>query len=68
MTLDSTVEYTIDKFYTKLQKPKEAIIRFTCNDMVLDVNSQAKLKDLQINSNSVIYAIKNPNFDNIKFQ
>jgi len=68
VTLDSTVQYAIDKFYTKLQKPKEAINRFTVNNMVLDINSQVKLKDLQINSNSVIYAIKNPNFDQIKFE
>ena len=68
VTLDSTVQYAIDKFYTKLQKPKEAIIKFTINNMDLDVNSQDKLKDLQINANSIIYAIKNPNFDNIKFQ
>jgi hypothetical protein len=68
VTLDSTVQYAIDKFYTKLQKPKEAIIKFTFNNMELDVNSQAKLKDLQINANSIIHAIKNPNFDNIKFQ
>ena len=68
VTLDSTVQYAIDKFYTKLQKPKEAINRFTFNNMVLDINSQVKLKDLQINSNSVIYAIKNPNFDQIKFE
>ena len=68
VTLDSTVQYAIDKFYTKLQKPKEAINRFTFNNMVLDINSQVKLKDLQINSNSVIHAIKNPNFDQIKFE
>ena len=67
VTLESTVQYSIDKFYTKLQKPKEAIIKFTFNNMELDVNSQTKLKDLQINANSVIYALKSPNFDQIKF-
>ena len=68
VTLDSTVQYAIDKFYTKLAKPREAITRFTYNDSVLDVNSQYKLRDLNINENSVIYALKSPNFDQINFQ
>ena len=68
VTFDSTLKYAIDKFYTKLAKPREAITKFTFNDIELDVNSQNKLKYMNINGNSIIYAIKSPNFDQINFQ
>lgn len=68
VTFDSTLKYAIDKFYTKLAKPREAITKFTFNDIELDVNSQNKLKDMNINGNSIIYAIKSPNFAQINFQ
>ena len=66
--LDFTLKYAIDKFYSKLVKPKEAIMKFLLNNnLELDVNSQQKLKDLNINENSIIYAIKSPQFDELKF-
>ena len=63
---DLTIKETIDKFYSKLLKPREAILQFYFNDTILDVNSQMKLKDLNINANSKIYAIKSPNFDQLE--
>ena len=67
VTSQSTVQYAIGKFYSKLQKPKEAIIKFTYNNINLDVNSQQKLCDLNINENTIIYALKAQNFDLINF-
>ena len=66
--MNYTVKEAIDKFYSKLAKPKEAIIKFTYNGQNLDPNSEQKLKDLNINEHSIIYAIKSPNYDAINFQ
>jgi len=66
--MNYTVKEAIDKFYSKLAKPKEAIIKFTYNGQNLDPNSEQKLKDLNINEHSIIYAIKSPNYDDINFQ
>ena len=66
---DSTVKYTIDKFYSKLIKKREAIIKFTYNNNIeLNPNSEQKLCDLNIDENSIIYAIKSPNFDNLDLE
>ena len=60
-----TIKDTIDKFYSKLAKPREAILHFSFNGQILDVNSQQTLRDLNIDVNSEIYAIKSPNFDEL---
>ena len=66
VTLDDTVEKAINNFFIKLQKPKQAIIKFTFNGMQIQPNSQQKLSDLGINENSVIYALRANNFDLLK--
>ena len=69
VTKDSTVKYSIDKFYSKLIKKREAIIKFTYNNNIeLDPNTEQKLCDLNIDENSIIYAIKSPNFDNLDLE
>ena len=66
VTKDYTVKETIDKFYSKLLKKREAIIKFTYNNNInLDPNSEQKLNELNINENTIIYAIKSSNFDNL---
>ena len=65
---DSTIEETIKRFFKKVKKPKDAIINFTFNDIQLDENSKQKLEELNINKNSVIYALKNSNFDDLIMQ
>ena len=39
-------------------KPKDAIINFIFNNIKLDVKSKQTLKEMNINQNSVIYALK----------
>jgi hypothetical protein len=69
VTPDSTIKYAIERFYTKLIKKKEAIIKFTYNnDIELDPNSEQKLSDLNINKDTIIYAIKSPDFDNLDLE
>ena len=68
VTPDFTIKDTIDKFYSKLIKPRQAIIKFTFNNMDLDVNSTQTLRQLNINENSVIHALKSPNFDALKLE
>ena len=63
-----TLEETIKRFFIKLAKPKEAIINFTFNDIQLNENSKQKLEELHINNNSIIYALKNSNFDELVLQ
>jgi hypothetical protein len=66
VTQNFTVKETIDKFYSKLIKKREAIIKFTYNNnTVLDPNSEQQLCQLNINKNTIIYAIKSSNFDNL---
>ena len=66
VTKDYTVKETIDKFYSKLLKKREAIIKFTYNnDIELNPNSEQKLIDLNIDENTTIYAIKSPDFDKL---
>ena len=69
VTPDSTIKYAIERFYTKLIKKKEAIIKFTYNnDIELDPNSEQKLSDLNINKDTIIYALKSPDFDNLDLE
>ena len=65
---DLTIEETLKRFLKILAKPKEAIINFTFNDIQLNENSKQKLEELNINKNSVIYALKNSNFDDFVLQ
>ena len=64
-TYDFTVQEAINNFFIKLTKPKEAINNFIFNNNPLNVNSTQKLSDMNFNQNSVIYAIKSPNFDSL---
>lgn len=65
VTSEDTIEKAINNFYIKLQKPREAILKFLYNNMPIDPNSQIKLKDYGINSESIIYAIRSYNFDEL---
>ena len=65
-TSNDTIKKMINNFFTKLQKPRQAITKFTFNNNIIDPNSYLKLKDLCINSKSTIYAIKSFNFDLLK--
>ena len=65
-TSNDTIKKMINNFFTKLQKPRQAITKFTFNNNIIDPNSYLKLKDLCINSKSTIYAIKIFNFDLLK--
>ena len=60
-----TLKNSIDRFFIKLGKPRDAIINFSINNVQLDVNSQQKLKDMNINENSIIYALKSTNFEEL---
>ena len=62
---EDTLEKVIDNFFNKLGKPKEAIKEFKFNGIVIDINSQVKLKNFGIINNSKIYATKAPNFDQL---
>ena len=62
---DFTLKEAINRFFIKLQKPREAIIKFCINNMQLDPNSEQKLKDMNINENTIIYALKSQNFDQL---
>ena len=66
VTLDDTLEKAIENFFMKLQKPRQAIIKFIFNGMQIQPNSQQKLSDLGINENSVIYALRANNFNLLK--
>ena len=61
--LEDTIEKAIDNFYTKLLKPREAIKRFMFNNIIVDPYSKLKLREIGINNNSTIFAIKADNFD-----
>ena len=53
-----TVENAINNFFMVFSKPKDAIINFIFNNIKLDVKSKQALKEMNINQNSVIYALK----------
>ena len=60
-----TIKEVINRFFTKLGKPKEAIINFTFNDIQLDINSEEILSNLNIDEYSIIYALKSANYDEL---
>ena len=60
-----TIKEVINRFFTKLGKPKEAIINFTFNDSQLDINSEEILSNLNIDEYSIIYALKSANYDEL---
>ena len=62
---DFTLKEAINRFFIKLQKPREAINKFCINNIQLDPNSEQKLKDMNINENTIIYALKSQNFDQL---
>lgn len=53
-----TVEETITNFFKVFSKPKVTIINFIFNNIKIDVKSKQTLKEMNINQNSVIYALK----------
>ena len=65
VTLDDTIEKAINNFFIKLLKPREAIKKFVFNGIEIEVNSHEKLRDLNINEESIIYAYKADNFDSL---
>ena len=65
LTLEDTIKKAIDNFFTKLQKPREAIKEFKFNDSIIDVNSNQKLSEFNFSSNSDIIAVKADNFDEL---
>ena len=65
VTTDDTIEKAINNFFIKLQKPREAITKFVFNGIEIETNSQDKLRDLNINEESVIYAYRADNFDSL---
>jgi ubiquitin C-terminal hydrolase len=66
ITLNDTIEKAIDNFFIKLQKPEQAITKFKLNGIEIYRHSQDILRNLGINENSIIYAIRAPNFDALK--
>ena len=61
-TLDDTFEKLIYTFFTKLQKPREAIKIFIFNGNEIRSDCKLTLRNLGITENSQIFAIKNNNF------
>jgi len=56
----------VNNFYTKLVKPREAIKKFLLNGNVIAPDCENTLEELNINQDTVIKAIKSPNFDQLK--
>ena len=56
----------VNNFYTKLVKPREAIKKFLFNGNEIAPDCEDTLEKLNINQNTVIKAIKSPNFDQLK--
>ena len=65
VTLADTFEKAINNFFVKLQKKKEAITEFKFNDNTIDPKSKETLKDIGINSDSKIIAIKSDDYDKL---
>ena len=59
---DDTINKVITKFYSRLGQNENSIKYFILNETALDKNSQLTLEACQINSNSVIKAIKSNYF------
>jgi hypothetical protein len=66
LTIDDTIQTAVNNFFIKLQKPREAIKEFKLNDTSIDPQSQQKIKDMK--SDTIIFAIKSDNFDELKNQ
>jgi hypothetical protein len=66
LTVDDTIQIAVNNFFIKLQKPREAIKEFKLNDTSIDPQSQQKIKDMK--SDTIIFAIKSDNFDELKNQ
>ena len=66
LTVDDTLQTAVNNFFIKLQKPREAIKEFKLNDNSIDPQSQQKIKDMK--SDTIIFAIKNDNFDELSNQ
>ena len=56
----------VNNFFTKLVKPREAIKKFLLNENVIAPDCESTLEKLNINQDTVIKAIKSPNFDELK--
>jgi len=66
LTVDDTIQTAVNNFFIKLQKPREAIKEFKLNDNSIDPQSQQKIKDMK--SDTIIFAIKSDNFDELRNQ
>ena len=64
LTVDDTIQIAVNNFFIKLQKPREAIKEFKLNDNSIDPQSQQKIKDIK--SDTIIFAIKSNNFDELR--
>ena len=56
----------VNNFYMKLLKPREAIKKFLLNNNEISPDSEMTLLQLNINKDTVIKAIKSPNYDSMK--
>ena len=63
LTIEDTIQTAVNNFFIKLQKPREAIKEFKLNDISIDPQSQQKIKDIK--SDTIIFAIKSDNFDEL---
>ena len=63
ITLEHTLEKTINTFFSKFELPRESIAEFKFNDNTLDVKSKQKLSEIGIAHESKILAIKADNYD-----
>jgi hypothetical protein len=53
----------INNFYMKLVKPRAAIKKFLLNNSAISPDCESSLSQLNINKDTIIKAIKSPNFD-----
>lgn len=58
-TLDDKIEDIINKFFDIIKKPKNYIKSFLFDLENININSNRKLRDYNINQNSIVLAIKN---------
>lgn len=56
----------VNNFYMKLVKPRGAIKKFLLNNNEISPDSEVSLNQLNINKDTIIKAIKSPNFDQMK--
>lgn len=56
----------INNFYMKLVKPRGAIKKFLLNNNEISPDCESSLSQLNINKDTIIKAIKSPNFDQMK--